>query len=88
MKKRLMEKMLTNNLHCEDGPATKKLKAELIQVLDKQFTRNQELVVFHFKMILIFCLQLICLPNLYLTCGYTKISWHLLSRDLMTGQGK
>lgn len=88
MKKRLMEKMLTNNLHCEDGPATKKLKAELIKVLDKQFTRNQELVVFHFKMILIFCLQLICLPNLYLTCGYTKISWHLLSRDLMTGQGK
>lgn len=80
--------MLTNNLHCEDGPTTKKLKAELIKVMDKQFTRNQELVVFHFKMILIFCLQLICLPNLYLTCGYTKISWHLLSRDLMTGQGK
>lgn len=72
--------MLTNDLHCEDGPATKKFKAELIKVMDKQFTRNQELVVFHFKMILIFCLQLICLPNL-LTCGYTKISWHLLSRD-------
>lgn len=64
MKKRSVEEMLTNDLHCEDGPATKKFKAELIKVMDKQFTRNQELVVFHFKMILIFCLQLICLPNL------------------------
>lgn len=41
--------MFTNNLHCEDGPATKKVKAEPINVMVKQFMNNQQLVVFHFK---------------------------------------
>lgn len=31
--------MLTYNLHCEVGPATRKLKAEPIEVMNKQFTR-------------------------------------------------
>lgn len=42
--------MITNNLHCDDGPATKTLRAEPINIMDKQFTSNQEVVVFHFEM--------------------------------------
>lgn len=50
--------MLTNNLHCEDGPATREVKADSTWAMDKQSTLIKSWVCFTSK-----CLTVDLLPN-------------------------